>query len=367
MYKVTMFQSLTTMKILIAAVLLIAAPSAQSDEDTESGNAVDEAAALIEAQFNYGIDDLRDQLVVIKHEFGLGNGFIATMDGKSYILTSQPIILGAEKIRFTTLSGKQLRPLKVELSGERGLARLLLAEGTDGFELASEMPMGSLVGVFGGSHGKEMELFGSVTGVGGEIVEVSADFDTENSGSPVLNIDQKAIGIASHVRDSAQGVGKAGTRFENRTRHFCRRLDNLNWRAVNWKKYNKEYGAFYRQNSLFTDGVIEVLDNWAETPRDRVEIVENREKSLIVWQDAHNAILSKNHNNSRKKYFAADYSESLKELAAKCSRRARKIRMYTQQRHMTGFLRQELDQQANTLDYISTLLIRIGNMAQDYR
>lgn len=362
-----MFQHLTIATSLAVASLLIALPVARADGEVEPENAEGENAALVEAQFNYGIDELRDKLVVIQHEFGSGSGFIATMNGSTYIFTSQTLILGAKKISFTTLSGERLRPMKVELSNARGLVRLLLAEGTDGFDLTHEMPMDSLVGVFGGSKDQATELYGSVTGVGGEIVEVSANFTAENSGNPVLNIDQKAIGIASHVRESAKGVGKAGTRFENRTRHFCLRLDNLEWKAVNWKKYNKEDGTFYRQSCQFTDGVIEVLDNWGETPRDQINLTENPEKSLIDWKDSHNEIISKNWGDSRKKYFAAEYSESLMVLSKTCSSRARKIRTYIQQRRLTGFIRQELDQQANDLDYISKMFIRAGNMAQDYR
>ncbi|RLA42373.1 MAG: hypothetical protein DRQ97_14090 [Gammaproteobacteria bacterium] len=323
--------------------------------------------SLIQAQFGYSFDDISDKLVVIKHEMGSGSGFIATMDGKTYLFTNQHIILGAEKISFTTLSGKKLRPRKVELSVTRDIARLLLADDTESFGITGEMPMDSPVGVFGNSDTDEVatKLYGTVTGVGAEIVEVSADFVSGNSGSPVLNIDQEVLGIASYVRKSDTHAMKEGTKFENRTRRFCYRLTGNQWKPVNWKQYNDKYGRFYYQNTLFTDGVIEVLTNWGDTPRDRISISENPEKSLVSWTKSHNELIEKYSHKTR--IFASEYSGSLKKLSESCSSRARQTRLFSEQRELTEYLREELDSQSVTLDYIAKLLVRISKRAKDYR
>lgn len=319
--------------------------------------------------FDYSFNDISDKLVVIKHELGSGNGFIATMDGKTYLFTNQHIILGTENLSFTTVSGEKLRPRKVELSTTRDIARLLLSTETEGFGVTGDMPMDSPIGLFGrsGTDGEATELYGIVTGVGAEIVEVSAEFIAENSGSPILNMDQEVLAIASYVRKSNTHAMKEGTKFENRTRRFSYRLTGNHWQPVNWKKYNDKYGKFYRQNALFTDGVIEVLIHWGDTPRDRISITENPEKSLVSWVASHNKIIATHGHSKQKKRFAAEYSESLKQLSENCRSRARQIHMFSEQRKLNGFLRDELDEQAFTLNDIANLLDHIGNRAQDYR
>lgn len=361
-------------RILPLLLLLLATCcSVFAEEEQEKAETLDEKneqSALIQAQFDYSFDDISDKLVAIKHEKGLGHGFTATMDGKIYLFTNQHIILGADKLSFSTVSGEKLRPRRVELSTSRDIARLLLSDETKGFEITRDMPMDSAVGLFGCSETDDeitTELYGTVTGVGAEIVEVSAEFTTENSGSPILNLHQEVLGIASYVRKSNRHAMKEGTKFENRTRRFGYRLTGNQWQSVNWKKYNAKYGKFYRQNALFTDGVIEVLTHWGDTPRDRISVVENPEKSLISWVASHNQIIETHGRSSQKKRFASEYSESLKTLSENCSSRARQIRLFSDKHKLTGFLRDELSMQAFTLDDISTIFIHIGNRAKDYR
>jgi len=326
--------------------------------------------ALIQAQFNFSLDDIGNKLVVIKHEMGSGNGFIASMNGKTYLVTNQHILLGAKKISFKTATGEILRPRGVELSTSRDIARLLLIDGTEGFGITADMPMDSPVGIFGNSTADEtaIELYGTVTGIGAEIVEVSADFVEENSGSPVLNIDQEVLGIASYVRESNTHAMKEGTKFENRIRRFCYRMTNTLWKPVNWKIYNKKYGEFYRKNNMFTEGVIEVFSNWSkDTLMEKIRVTKNPERSLISWVESHNKIIAKHSFSNQKKRFSSEYSNSLKQLSESCSGRARQIRLFSEQRELTDFLRDELDMQARTLDYFAKTLDHIGNMAQDYR
>jgi len=308
---------------------------------------------------------------VIKHERGSGSGFIASMDGKTYLFTNQHIILGAEKISFTTVSGEKLRPRKVELSNTRDIVRLLLSDEAEGFGITDEMPMDSPVGVFGGSEtdGSSTGFYGTVTGVGAEIVEVSSEFVSENSGSPVLNISQEVLGIASYVRESNTHAMKEGTKFEDRTRRFCYRLTGNQWKPVNWKKYNDKYGKFYRQHAMFTDGVIELLINWGDTPKDRVGITENPEQSLVSWIESLNAMIGKYGGSGKKKQFAGEYSESLHRLSESCSSHANQIRAFSdqQRRELTGFLRDEFDMLATTLDSFAKLLVYSSKRVQDYR
>ena len=327
---------------------------------------------IAEVQFGYSLSDIFDKLAIISCESSTGTrsggGFISSMDGKTYLFTSQTLLLGADKITFKTAAGETLRPRSVEISTSRDIVRLRLSDETEGFSIADDIPMGSLAGVFGNNGSEEVsaELYGKVTGVGAEIIEVSADFISENSGCPVLNLDREVIGIASHVRNSSDHAMKAGTKFENRTRHFCLRLTGNRWTKVNWKKFNKEYGNFYRKNDLFTEGIFNVFSSWKEGPTEKVCIENNKERALTTWATTHNEIIR---GKSRKKprAFNADYSKSLEDLADSCTGRARQIRIFTEQHKLTDFLRTELNTQAGTMDYAAEALNRISHTAQDFR
>ena len=92
--------------------------------------------AYAQDQFNYSATDVADHLVVITCEsdgvIKSGCGFVAMMNEKPYLLISQHILLGADKISFTSPAGRIIKPRSVELSNSRDIARLALAEG-DGF------------------------------------------------------------------------------------------------------------------------------------------------------------------------------------------------------------------------------------------
>lgn len=319
--------------------------------------------ARIREQFDYSFNDIRNKLVVIEHELGSGSGFIATMDGKTYLLTNQHVILGGEKINFTTASGKKLRPRKVELSATRNIARLLL-DTESGFEITDQIEMNVPIGVFGNSEGAgvAIELYGMVTGAGGGLVEVSAEFVSGNSGSPVLNLDQKAIGIASYVRYSLNSKIKKGTQFEGLPRRFCYRLTGVQWQAVRWNQYNNSYGKLYLQSKMLIEGVYGVISDITLDAVDMINVSDNLERSLNSWANTHNRIiadykLKKYHNRG----FPIAYSGSMRTLAGICRGRARQLHMLSKKDDLTGFLRQRLKQQSGALEDLAKEFNRYGD------
>ncbi|RLA42372.1 MAG: hypothetical protein DRQ97_14085, partial [Gammaproteobacteria bacterium] len=191
--------------LALACVPLIAEEEEEEDKKTPEQEELEREEALgkrlaaeqeIKAQFEYSFNEISDKLVTVtctsNRGRSFGSGFVATLNGKTYLFTNQHVIIGADKISFKTAYGETLRPRGVELAASRDMARLLLADGTEGFEITSKMSIGSPIGVFGNSEGGSVatELYGKVTSVGSEVVDVSADIVSGNSGSPVLNLDQ---------------------------------------------------------------------------------------------------------------------------------------------------------------------------------
>ncbi len=363
--KTTILQTLASVLVLFAGAAT-AAP--ESDADASSTG-----SAPVGAQFSYGFNDVADQLVIItcRGERGkrFGSGFVATMDGKTYIFTNQHVILGADKISFKTATGATLRPRRVELSMTRDIARLEL-EAPDGLAISDVVEMNNPVAVFGNSEGAGVgtELYGVVNGVGSELLETSAEFVSGNSGSPVLNQNQEVLGIAAYVRVSSRHAMKEGTQFENKTRRFCYRLTGVSWKEVNWKRYNDKYGKLYRRSQIMTDGIFDIIGSWSSSPLTRVSVDDNPERALTSWAKSHNEVVGKfNRDAQNKRGMMTEYSESLKKLSEVCRGRARQIDLFAEQRDLTGFLRDEFEKQSMSLEHAAKVIDRCGDLIYSYR
>jgi hypothetical protein len=352
-----------------------------AEEERETKEALEkrlEEEKEFKAQFEYSFNDIADNLVIITCENSSGSGFIAKMNGKTYLLTNQHVILGSEKISFQTATGRALRPRSVELSARRDIVRLLLTD-EGGFEIADSMSMGSPIGVFGNSEGGGVatELYGKVTGVGADVVEVSADFVKGNSGSPVLNLEQEVIGIASYLRYSRKKRDTEGTRFENQTRRFCHRLTGTKWKPVNWKKYNKDYGKRYRTNEQLVDSIFEIINQWYDSPFGKISADEHPDMDLRKWSTAHNHMVNRivrlndkgratrHQLDNTNKQIRKDIGDSATVLAKVCKSRARQMRMLATQKELTEFLRKEFEGYAYSLEYAAKAIDRFGDKLSD--
>jgi len=332
--------------------------------------------AEVKAQIPYTFNDVYDKLVIIECEgkYGKwsGSGFIAKMDGKTYIFTNQHIVLGADTISFRTAKGEVLRPQAVELAVTRDIVRLLL-EDHDALAISDKVAMGAPLAVFGNSEGSGVatELYGKVTGIGADLVEVSAEFVSGNSGSPVLNQDKEVIGIASYVRYSLPSRMKEGTRFENKVRRFCYRLTGEQWGSVNWKKYNTEYGYTYRENEALVASIFEVVNGWYQDPFGPVS-EDHSNYDLKEWSNEHNHMVSRivrlsdkgratvNELNSNNRQIRNDIGDSAADLSDFCRKQARIIELTTQKKNLTGFLRNELESHVTRLEYASEAIDYFG-------
>ena len=112
------------MAVLVSSFQGAAARADKEDTQAEEKKDRETGDVEIKEQFPYSFDDVCDKLVLIeckgRHGDWSGSGFVAVMDGKTYIFINQHIILGADSIRFTTAAGEALRPRAVELAATRG-------------------------------------------------------------------------------------------------------------------------------------------------------------------------------------------------------------------------------------------------------
>ena len=354
--------------ILIATQLgltIAHADTAADREEAEKKKAALEkrlaAEKELKAQFEYSFDDISDKLVTITctspNGRSSGSGFIATLDGKTYLFTNQHVILGADKIRFETVSGRILRPKGVQLAATRDIARLPLDEA-DGLAVTGEIEKKEPIAVFGNSEGGGVatELYGKVVKSDPDRVQVTADFVSGNSGSPVLNLKKEVIGIASYVSWKTDKDDKTVVR------RFCYRLTNEKWKSVHWKKYNDNYGMLYQKNEAMIDSIFEAASIWYSDPFSRMQFEDHKDSGLRKWSDAHNSMIKRIERTMNKritqhqldnvnKQIRKDMSDSADDLSAACRNRARQMRLLAKQKELTGFLKDSFISLAERMEY----------------
>lgn len=348
----------------------------EAEEERKKQEALDLRLAeekKIKAEFPYTFNDIAHQIVTVSctspRGRSSGSGFIAKMDGKTYLFTNQHVIMGADKISFKSATGKQIKPRGVQLSANRDIARLPLAEN-DGLEVTSTMTKDAPIAVFGNSEGGGVatELFGKVRAISSDKVEVTADFVSGNSGSPILNLDKQVIGIATYVTYST--TNKDGKEQSN-TRRFCYRLTGDRWGTVKWNQYNEKYGKLYRSHEALIDSIYDMANIWYGNPFSRMSAGDHKDAGLRKWSDDHNSMIKRIERTMNKpltqhqldntnQQICKDMSDSANALCKVCNDRARQMRFLATQKDLTTFLRDEFHSLAKRMDFAAGTIDRYG-------
>ena len=333
----------------------------------------------IKELFPFSFNDISKNLVIIESKTCIGemagSGFIANMDGKTYLFTNQHVIMGADSIEFKTVTGEKLQPKGVELSHERDIARLPLEDREDALEFSAKYAKGIPIAVFGNSEGAGVatELYGILENPGAERFEVSADFVSGNSGSPTLNTNKQVIGIASYVQYSDTSKMKEGTKFENSVRRFCYRMDNVQFSPVNWRRYNEKYGKPYLVAQSSIESVFEIINNWYDDPFSRAPTRNLPDSSLHSWARKHNVMVDRV-NKIRKSggsrtqlaHVRDEVQQSAHDLAVVMHRLATDMQKIADDPGLTGFLREEFGGYAGGLEFASEVLDYVGEEIADW-
>lgn len=328
----------------------------------------EESMADIQKGIDYAFEDISDKVVIVtcKSREGRshGSGFVARMNEKTYLFTNQHVILGSGSFRLKTTHGESLIPRRVELSKTRDVARILIDE-REGFEMGQKISLGMPVGVFGNSEGAGVatELLGEVTDFGVDVVEVTAEFVAGNSGSPVLNSQQEVVGIASYIKVTwdppseeedtwkSEDESKDENKEPDKTRRFCYRLNDLEWKPVKWNEYNGKYGNLYREGEAISAAVSEMIAIWSNDPMESLPCDDDLASDLVKWVKGHNQLISRYKRRAIKyRSFMNAYSENLMELSKSCRARSKRIAMFSKQRELTGFLEDSLNNHASALE-----------------
>ncbi|MBN2164343.1 MAG: trypsin-like peptidase domain-containing protein [Pontiellaceae bacterium] len=352
--------------IVILSVLLLSIHSLAEEKPEKSQ---EQQQKEIKEQFTYSFDDVSHNLVIIECETCIGktsgSGFIAKADGKTYVFTNQHVIMGADSVSLTTVTGDEIKPKSIELSVERDIARLEIEDRDSALEISKEISMEIPAAVFGNSEGSGVAtaLYGTVKNVTSELVEVTAEFVAGNSGSPVLNLAGEVIGIASYVQFSAPSEDddeNTKNGFEKKTRRFCYRLTDVKFAPVNWRFYNEKYGKPYLSTQNTVETMATIIGGCLEKPLDRVPTDGYHDISLVTWANTHNRMIDKFKENHRRQQLFDNFYASVHKLSGVAHRMSLSVEEQSKERSLTGFLRDELESSAYGLEYAAQILEYVG-------
>jgi serine protease Do len=199
-------------------------------------------------------------IVMVEGDDGVGTGFVARLRGIDFVVTNLHVIGGNERVRVTTVGGKEIpvagmfgaygRDIAIlRIQGENTIPPLNMAE-----DPLKTVKLGDQVTVVGNRRGGGVatRVTGTVRGIGPNRVEVDAPFEPGNSGSPILHTGTgEVIGVASFsqtreldeldVPTMTQGRPAAGATKQMEQRWFGFRMDGVEkWEGIDLAKWRAQ-------------------------------------------------------------------------------------------------------------------------------
>lgn len=190
-----------------------------------------------------------NSLVFVEGKAGAGTGFVCDIGGKKFVVTNQHVVAGNAEAKFTLLDQSPIRTGQAAAAVGHDIMTFALLSDTKAMEMMTDVEKNAAIGddvaVLGNSNGDRViaPIAGKLLGIGPDRVEVSAEFVTGNSGSPIIHLKSgKVIAIATYATvrriDSITGRPKEPPEVKR----FGFRLDSVKqWQPVAWPAYTAEF------------------------------------------------------------------------------------------------------------------------------
>ncbi len=198
-------------------------------------------------------------IVLIDGDEGTATGFMAKIRGVDFVVTNEHVLGENKKITLKNLRGETIPVLAVYGAVGSDVAILRIGKAEGGLKLAEDVltsvKIGDKVVVVGNrlGGGVATQISGQVLGVGPTRVEVNANFEPGNSGSPIFStVSNEVIGVATYAETrkvaveegtssarSSGGDATAQTKVEKRW--FGYRLDGIaKWEAIDMARWRSQ-------------------------------------------------------------------------------------------------------------------------------
>lgn len=194
-------------------------------------------------------------IVLIDGDGGTASGFMTKIKDVDFIVTNQHVLVGNKKLTLKTLRGEEIPMLGIFGAIGSDIAIIRIAQGQGDLRLTGDVFKSSKIGdkvvVVGNRRGGGVatQTTGSIKGIGPSLVEVDANFQSGNSGSPIVNLGtNEVIGVATYsetrrvdVDGPAASSPASASAAQVEKRWFGYRLDSVSkWEAIDLAKWNAQ-------------------------------------------------------------------------------------------------------------------------------
>jgi len=182
-----------------------------------------------------------------------GAGFIAKLRGTPYVVTNTHVLAAGPGASFKTLDGTQVQAGAPSNAVGHDIIRLAgPSAGENPLEAMEQVEVNTSIGDGvvilgnGGGAGVVKPIQGKLVGVGPNLVEIDAQFQQADSGSPIVHLKTgKVIGVAAYLTIRKYDSATREPVKEPIIRRFGFRIDSATiWEPVKWD-------AFYAQSTEF--------------------------------------------------------------------------------------------------------------------
>jgi hypothetical protein len=225
--------------------------TAEKPEAVVTARSVPETQALSHEQMS--------GIVLIEGDGGTATGFMTKIRDVDFVVTNLHVLGGNKKISLKTLGGEEIPVMGIFGAAGVDIAIIRIGSGKGDLKLAADVfktsKIGDKVVVVGNRQGGGVatQTAGSILGVGPTRIEVNANFEPGNSGSPIVNLTSgEVVGVASYAEtrriDVEETAGSTATRTGRKDeapkvekRWFGYRIDSVaKWEAIDLARWNAQ-------------------------------------------------------------------------------------------------------------------------------
>lgn len=197
-------------------------------------------------------------IVLVEGNGGAGSGFMTKIRDVDFVVTNLHVIGGNNGFKLKNLRGEDIPYAGIFGAVGSDIAIIRIAQTQGELKLAEDVLESSKIGdkvVVVGNRlggGVATQTSGRILGVGPTRVEVDANFEPGNSGSPIVNLGtNEVVGVATYsetrrvqVEDRAGSAGRTNRASSSGTveKHwFGYRIDSVSkWEAIDLARWNAQ-------------------------------------------------------------------------------------------------------------------------------